>query len=401
MHLRERSILHLNVADFAVAVERCEDSTLATKAVIIAPLGSARSVVYDMSEEAFQEGVRKNMPLTQAMKRCTGAALLPPRFHLYQKAMTAFSKKAHSFSPQLEYGHDDGHLFLDITGSQRLFGPPPDIGWKLYKESKNSLQLNPIWSIGSNKLIAKVASRLVKPAGEYIVASGDEEAFLAPLSLSLLPGILKKEQLKLYEFNINSIGQLAELSRSQLRIPFGHRSEELYNLCRGIDQTPVANDDGNKKAIQAHHVFAEDTNNQKMVESLVARLAAQCGHTLRTSRVTARRMGIWLTYSDGVTTVRQATTRKETDSDFILVQLALKALQRAWTRRTRLRACTLHCDLLATASPQLSLFDCADADNLRQQQLDTSMDIIRNRFGADAIQTGLQYKYVTCTRSAP
>ena len=88
--VRERAVLHFNVADFAVAVERVEDCRLRQRPLLIAPLQAARAVVYDMSEEAYREGVRKGMPLRQATRICRGAAVLPPRAGLYHKAMLAF-----------------------------------------------------------------------------------------------------------------------------------------------------------------------------------------------------------------------------------------------------------------------------------------------------------------------
>ena len=76
---RERAVLHFNVADFAVAIERVEDLRLRTRPLLIAPLQAARAVIYDMSEEAYLEGVRKGMPLRQATRLCRRAVVLPPR----------------------------------------------------------------------------------------------------------------------------------------------------------------------------------------------------------------------------------------------------------------------------------------------------------------------------------
>ncbi|NTV53591.1 MAG: DNA polymerase IV, partial [Candidatus Firestonebacteria bacterium] len=76
--MRERSIIHLNVVDFAVAVERTLDSRLRERPVIIAPEGAARGAVYDMSEEAYGAGVRKGMALSRARRACRDAAVIPP-----------------------------------------------------------------------------------------------------------------------------------------------------------------------------------------------------------------------------------------------------------------------------------------------------------------------------------
>lgn len=125
MSIQERAVLHLNAADFAVAVERVVDSSLCTRPVIVAPLQSARAVVHDMSEEAYSEGVRKGMLLREAVRRCRSAQVLPLRLDVYRKAMSVFVTEAREYTPILESGAEDGHLFLDVTGTYRLFGTPP------------------------------------------------------------------------------------------------------------------------------------------------------------------------------------------------------------------------------------------------------------------------------------
>lgn len=390
MYIPERSVLHLNVADFSVAVERVIDLTLREKPLIVAPLGASRAVVYDMSEEAFADGVRKGMKLQQAMRMCRRATLLAPRFSLYQKAMGAFVKQAYNFTPLIEHGAGDGHLFLDITGTHRLLGPAPDVGLRLQKEVRKVLRFNPIWALATNKLVAKVASRLVKPVGEYIVGPGEERAFLAPLSISLLPGIQRRELEILNEFNLKSIGQLAGLSHNQLRVPFGKRSEVIHDLSQGVDRSQVVAGDPLKTKIVAEHTFATDTNNQREIEGLVAFLAGSLGQQLRREKRTARRIGVWLTYSDGSPCVRQATNKQGVSSDFVLVDLALLALRRAWLRRTRIRHCQLSCDLFQKESPQLSLFALDTKVEQKQKVLLTALDAIKKKYGARSILTGQQ-----------
>ena len=132
--IMERSIIHLNVADFAVAVERVVNSGLRERPVVVAPQGSARARVYDMSEEAYQCGVRKNMPLRTARRLCRDAHVLPPRPDRYERAMRALFKRALTYSPLVESGEVDGHLFVDITGTSRLFGPSVDVAWRMRRQ---------------------------------------------------------------------------------------------------------------------------------------------------------------------------------------------------------------------------------------------------------------------------
>lgn len=384
---RERTVLHFNVADFAVAVERVEDCRLRDRPLLIAPLQAARAVVYDMSEEAYREGVRKGMALRQATRICRGAAVLPPRVGLYHKAMLAFFKELQGYSPLIECGEADGHFFADVTGTHRLYGPAPDIGWRVRRQARTGLGVNPIWTLGSSKLVAKVASRLVKPVGEYIVTAGEEEAFLAPLPVAVLPGLTSRELEQLRDFHLTTIGALAGLSRHQLMVPFGSRGDYLHDISRGIDDTAVCRPTSAGETIDCEHIFADDSNDQEEVESAVAALVSRAGTSLRGRQQVTRRLGIWLRYSDGSHVVRQSACRNGTSGDVLLKKLAAAALQRAWTRRTRIRSCRLVCDRLQRQSPQLLLFTEQED---REKKVLAAMDALRKRFGHEVIGVGRQ-----------
>jgi len=384
---RERAVLHFNVADFAVAVERVEDCRLRDRPLLIAPLQAARAVVYDMSEEAYREGVRKGMPLRQATRICRGAAVLPPRAGLYHKAMLAFFKELQGYSPLIECGEADGHFFADVTGTHRLYGPAPDIGWRVRRQARTGLGVNPIWTLGTSKLVAKVASRLVKPVGEYIVTAGEEEAFLAPLPVAVLPGLTGRELEQLRDFHLTTIGALAGLSRHQLMVPFGSRCDYLHDISRGIDDTAVCRPSSAGETIDYEHIFADDSNDQEEVEAVVASLVSRAGSSLRSRQQVTRRVGIWLRYSDGGHVVRQSACRNGTSGDVLLKKLAAAALQRAWTRRTRISSCRLVCDRLQRQSPQLLLFPEQEG---REKKVLAAMDALRGRFGHEVIGVGRQ-----------
>ena len=384
---RRRFILHLNVADFAVAVERVVDLSLRDKPVIVAPLQAARAAVYDMSEEAYRDGVRKGMLLNRATRICRPARVLPPRFDLYRKAMTSFVNEARGYSPILEYGAEDGHLYLDITGTHRLFGTPPDVGWRLHRQIRSKLEIDPIWSLAGNKLVSKIGSRLVKPVGEYIVADGEEQRFLAPLPLHLLPGLSITERQRLGQFNIVRIGELAALTRMQLNGVFGRRGETLFELSRGIDDSVVRPEETQPPRVVREHLFSDDCADRTVLKGVVGALATQLGMELRTTRMEARRVGLRLDYTDGTTVSRQASVRKGIADDDSLLRLALTALERGLTRRTRVRGCRLIGDRLHPRSSQMQLFN-DPASGQKNTHLLAAMDRIRQRFGQKAIRFG-------------
>jgi DNA polymerase IV len=383
---RPRTVVHLNIADFAVAVERQVDQRLKDHPVIIAPEGSARAVVYDMSEEAFRAGVRKHMPLKKAQRCCRDAIILPPHPDRYERAMQELLREVLPYSPLIEPGDVDGHMFIDTTGTSRLFGPPIDVAWRMYRRIKSCLGFAPIWAVASNKLVSKVATRLVKPIGEYIVGSGEEEAFLSPLPIVLLPGIETQDLIRLRELNLSIVHQVAGLTLDQLAVPFGKRAGVVFDAVRGIDPTPVLAAGQKPPKIIADHEFGNDTNEVDVVESVVYQLVEKIGAGLRKQRKAARSLAIMLDHSDGVRRFRQMSVRPPSANDIMLFKTALSVLYMAWTRRVRVRHIRLICAKPVFPPAQMELFP--DPAVPKQDALIAAMDRIRERFGQDMIHMG-------------
>jgi DNA polymerase IV len=384
----DRSIIHLNVADFAVAVERTIDCRLRHRPVIVAHQGAARAAVYDMSEEAYQCGVCKGMPLRRAERLCRDARILPPHPDRYERAMGAWCKQAFQYSPFIESGEGDGHLFIDVTGTSRLFGPAVDIAWRLGKEAKASFGLVPIWSVATNKLVSKVATRLVKPLGEYIVGAGEEEAFLAPLPLDMVCGIERGDLLRLREFNLTRTSHVVALPQADLEVVFGVRARFIYEVVRGIDASPVLPAGRRHPAVTVDHQFGNDTNEAGALENTLYALVEQAGEKLRKQRLAAAGITIVLDYSDGVRRVRRSAVKPPTAYDRPLFDAAGQTLRRVWTRRVRVRRMGLTCDRLVFPPTQQALFAEDRKESETDIRLMSAIDKIRGRFGKDAVRTG-------------
>jgi DNA polymerase-4 len=384
----ERAIIHLNVADFAVAVERALDRRLENRPVIIAPAGAARAAVYDMSEEAYRAGVRKEMPLPAALRRCRDAEVLPPHPDRYAQAMNALLKEALPYSPLIEPGEKDGHLFMDVTGTRRLFGPPIDVAWRLQRRIRTGLSLAPIWSVAPNKLVAKVATRIVKPTGEYIVGAGEEAAFLSPLPLFLLPGIERRDLLQLRALNLTRPAEVAALSRAELAIPFGNRAELIYETVRGIDPSPVRLLAEKAPRIVINHTFGTDTHDPSLISGALYLLVETAGRELRRQRLATRRIGLFIDYTDGIQHVRSAAIRPASANDIPLFEAARSVLHAAWIRRVRVRHLRLVCDRLTFPPAQLPLFAADRAAEKKRSAVVTALDAVRDRFGIDALRVG-------------
>lgn len=382
----ERSIIHFNVADFAVAVERLCDRRLVGRPVVVAA-GNSRALVYDMSDEAWQAGVRKGTPLAIAKKHCRDLRVLAPRPDLYQRATTEFFRRITPYSPLVEPVDDNGHFFVDVTGSSRLFGPPPEIAWRIRNAARRELGLNPIWTVAPNKLVAKVASRLVKPTGEYIVAAGEETDFLAGQHIALLPGLHQNDLTLLRDFCICSIGELARLATTDLTVLFGARALPLHELARGIDPSPVLPLAARPPVIRAETSLAEDSNDRRVLESTLRLLCQQAGAELRAKKFASRRLSLFLQYSDDRRHTGQAVSRRPLHTDQELFVLTKHALERGLTRRVRVRTLRLVCDRLCRSAVQLSLFDECHF-TARDTTQNAALDAIKTRFGTAGIQRG-------------
>ena len=382
----DRSVIHIDIAHFAVAVERRLDTGLKGRPVVIAQKKSARTPVYDLSEEAFSCGIRKGMPVLNALKLCNKCHILPPHPARYAQAMQSILKQAACYTPLIEPGMDDGHVFLDVTGTSRLFGPPADMAWRLEKQIKTDLAIPPSWSVATNKLVAKVATRLVKPLGEYIVAPGDEEALLAPLPMAMIPGVRPWDLDTLAGFHISGVNQLKPWTRQQLAVPFGDHGHYLYDAIRGIDSSPVRPPEPAAPAITLDHTFREDTNSRDDMEQALYRLVEQGGRVLRASRRFAGLAGVIVTYQDGSTRARQVKITPPSATDPTLFTSARRSLSMALNRRIRVNHIRLVLKKLVFPPIQQDLFDNESRE--KETRMTTAMDAIRDKFGDIAIMTG-------------
>ena len=387
-HVKNRHVVHLNIADFAASVEQLVDTSLQRRPLIVAPQGMSRALVYDMSEEAYQAGVRKHMPLARASKLCRDANIIPPHPHCYEKATRALFGKIRRYSPLIETEETTGHVFLDLTGTKRLFGPARDVAWRLRREIKHHLGLDPIWGLASNELLAKVATRTVKPKGECIVRPGEENAFLSPLSVDLLPGIEPEDLALLGDFSVWQVSQATGWDITHLKVVFGKRGPHIYRTLRGQDDSPVLPLGQRPPVVCLEHEFSDDTNDIRKVETALFHLVEQAGARLRQAAKVTRRVAVMLYYSDGLKTVRQRSCGQGTANDFKLYELAKSALKLAWLRRTRLRHVKLVCDRLIFPPAQMELFAVQKAKEQASARLITAIDQIRKRHGPDKIKVG-------------
>jgi len=380
----ERDVIHLNICHFMASVEQARDSGLRGRPVIVAAAGSARARIIDVSIEAFDEGARRGMRIPEVMRLCRGAKVVPPDPDLYERAMRAVMEEAGTFSPLCERA-GTGHAFVDVTGTRRMFGPPVDAALRMRRSLFEKFRLNAGAGAASNRLMSKVAARLVKPGGLCTVMRGEERAFLEPLPVGLIPGLDDEVMTRLDALNIPTAGRLASMSVEDLA-PFGPEAPRILALARGEDDTPVRAACMPMPAVSVERLFSPDTNDIAEIDRALFSIAASAGEKLRLDGMVPGRMWISVIFCDGVRLEGRVIPGGGADTNSVLYG-ELKDLYRKTVsgKRVRIRKISMLLDRLASSNRQMELF----AGRLeRERNLMHAVDFLRKRFGGKVVEWG-------------
>jgi len=386
----ERTILHVNVTDFMAAVEEVRDPSLRGRPFVIGWQGRSRAIVLAVSETAYQEGVRRGMWLEAARRKVRTLKVLSPSYDVYRRADARLAEVALRFSPVVE-PRGGGHLYLDLTGTRRLFGPPVDCAERVRKEIIEATDLLPALGLASAKVVSKVGTRVVRPSGFIAVPRGEERSFLSPLDVSLLPGVGTRLLTRLHLLHVRTIGDLASLSEEEAEV-LGPYGLVLRNRALGKDTSSVRVGGGVRaglhekegNSVSAGITLPEDANDSRLILSALRSLLFDLGFTLRTKGLSAGSLRLQVTYTDGLQA--QGTWRfpVPVTHDGEMMKAAQALLPRVLRRRVRVR--TLRCDLGAL-TPDPGQLDLEERYETKVRALQESLDRIRNRFGREGIRS--------------
>jgi DNA polymerase IV len=380
----ERFILHADMDAFFASVEQVLHPEYRGQPVIVGGPGQ-RGVVSAASYEARQFGVHSAMPLWKARQLCPQGRYLP----VNGQACQDFSSRAlaiyQRYAPRLLPLSID-EVCLDLTGSQKLFGPPLQVAREIQETIVAELGLTVSIGLGPNRLVAKMASEWQKPRGLTQITAEQLPAIFAPLPVSKLWGLGPVTAQRLQRLGVSTIGQLQRLPVLLLEREFGVMGRQLHEAAQGRDEAPVPLYDGKReyKQMSEERTLARDTRD---VESLSLTLLGLCDHLgwrLRREGYQGRQITLKIRLADFQTLTRSMTLPAPTDVDYAIYQAADRLLrgQHFGAKRIRLIGVAVS-GLVAEGTPvQLSLF--AEGPG-RQRQLSRARDQIIGRFGRQAL----------------
>jgi DNA polymerase-4 len=377
-----RAILHVDMDAFYASVEQRDRPELAGKAVIVG--GTAgRGVVAAANYEARKFGVHSAMPMREALRRCPQAVSIPPRMRRYQEVSRQVFAILREYTPVVE-GLSLDEAFLDVTGSDSLFGGAVAIATAIKARIREATGLTASVGVAPNKLLAKIASDLKKPDGLVEIAQGDAVNVLGPLPIARLAGIGKKTAARLEEHAIHTLGDLRDAPDSVLWPIFGRFTRRVRERAAGIDDRPVVAD-SEDRSISAEETFSEDIRDHARLRSELAQLADRTCARLRAKKLMAAQVTVKIRRRDFTTYTRQRTFAPPTQDTGLILGIAQELLA-TWLEsqpRAALRLLGVGVAQLAPAS-QLELFDAPSTGE--PPRLDDTVDRIHRKFGDESLR---------------
>ena len=384
--LMERNIAHIDVPDFFATLEELRQPELKKRPLVLAEPG-LRAVTQGINGAARAEGIREGMPLGQAQRLCRRLVVMPPDGRYYQDQHQHIVETLGRFSPLVE-GLLPGHYFVDLTGTRRLWGPSPDAAYRMNRQLTKEKGLEARVGVASNKLISQIAARCLSPGDLSCIFPGGETAFLAPLPVIALPGVGSKTTSRLFDFNIETIGQLAAIPTATLASVFGKMGSRLLQIARGVDATPVL---PFRKVLRMSVVrtLERDEIDRERLEAILFQQVEEVGWLLRCHNRYPGQFALEIRYADGITVRHQHQLSPIiTHVDRRLFCVARTTFNRLVQRRIAIRRIALELSDFAMPSRQLSLFPWEEATLQDDQKIQKAIDAIRHRFGRETISWG-------------
>ena len=356
----DRKIIHVDMDAFFAAVEQRDNPQLKDKPVIVGGSPDSRGVVATCSYEARKYGIHSAMASSRAGQLCPHAVFVKPRFQAYKEASQKIHQVFQQYTDLIEPLSLD-EAYLDVTETSACDGSATLMAKEIRQKIVESTQLTASAGISYNKFLAKVASDINKPNGQYVIKPGEGEAFVQTLAIGKFYGIGKVTEAKMHSLKIYTGADLKSWSKEELSQYFGKSSGYYYSIARGVDNRPVSNHRV-RKSLGSETTFQQDVNDVNEMRFCLEQLAQEVIQNLRSKRLLSYRVTLKIKYANFQQITRSMTFDNpifEINRIKEIIPLLLKKTE-VETRSVRLLGVTLSRftkDEATNHDVQLSLFD--------------------------------------------
>src|SRR6266550_1407184 len=250
-----RKILHIDMDAFYASVEQRDDPSLRGRPVIVGWPGE-RSVVCAASYEARKFGVHSAMPATRARRLCPEAVFIHPNFDKYRAVSKQIRTIFERHTPLVEPLSLD-EAYLDVTIELTGIPTATETAEAIRREIREETQLTASAGVAPNKFLAKIASDWKKPDGLFVIRPEHIDGFLVGLPVRKIPGVGKVTEKVLVDMGVATVGDLQRFTDEQLVDRFGKWGTRLWELARGIDESPVEPNQ-KRKSYSSENTFRTD-----------------------------------------------------------------------------------------------------------------------------------------------
>jgi DNA polymerase-4 len=383
-----KTYFHLDMDAFFVSVEELFDPSLKGRPVVVGGRSNERGVVSAASYAARKFGVHSAMPLRTAYRLCPQAIFVEGHRDRYVEYSRKVYAVLQNFSPRVQMASID-EAYLDLTGTERLLGPPLAAAHALHNAVHAATNLNCSIGAASSRLVAKIASDQAKPHGILWIPPGREARFLAPLDVRKIPGVGKVTEGNLHACGIRKIADLAALDESFLEERFGKWGLAMAGKARGEDagswfdgELAETGHGAAPKSISHENTFSVDTADAGIIDAMLVRLSEMVARRLRDHQLHARTVQIKLRYSDFSTFTRSKTLDHATQIDTELALAVRDLFHKAWTRKP-IRLLGVYAQQLEAGEGQTSLLEESQTERWRKAL--QAVDGLRGKYGDSTV----------------
>lgn len=348
---------------------------------------SRRGVILAKSIPAKKYGVKTGEPIAAALRKCPNLVIAKSDFSLYIKNSEAFVRVCRKYAPIVEkYSIDE--CFLDMSGTSRLYPDPIKIAYTIKDEIRDTLGFTVNVGIGSNKLLAKMASDFEKPDKVHTLFQNEIQEKMWHLPVRELFSVGGSTAQRLERAYIKTVGELAQMELSFLQSLVGVKmGEQLHRFANGEDDSPVLAEPEEAKGYSNSTTLAKDVTTAEEAHRILLALADSVTSRMRADGVKGYCVSVTIRGNDFKDRSHQKKLTEPTDITSEVFAVAQTLFSELWDRRTPLRLLGLALTNLSKGEEvQMSLF--ADEDKERARRVDKAVDSIRTRFGYDTIKRG-------------
>ena len=368
-------ILCVDMDAFFASVEQRDNPILRDKPIAVTGAGE-RTVITTSSYEARAFGVKTGMTTYKAKRLCPHILFVIGNNKKYAQICESLEEICLRFSPDVEiYSIDE--VFLDITNSHHLWGGPENMAQTIKDTVKNELGLTCTVGMGSNVLIAKLASDLAKPDGLRWIDENTVASVFEALPVKKLWGIGSQTEEKLRLMGITTCGALGRASLSLLTKKFGVLGERLKDMGNGKLERPIEVTSPDPKSIGHSITLPNDIWEREEIASCLLRLAEKVGRRARRYGHKGKKIGLTFRYNDFKTFTKQTTLPAPTNDTGEIYHAAVTILDGIRLQKS-IRLLGISLSSLGKEN-QMSLFQ--ESEKEKKAALAKAVDTINDKFG--------------------